>query len=193
MKHLSTDERLALIEGPGHPRHPHLAACRRCRSEIADARALLGEARAADVPEPSPLFWDHFSARVAARLDEAPRVDAAPHRAPWRILLPLAAGVMALVMMVAVGRDRVDVSSVRPSGGDVASKADAPRVEPLTEDGGWDVLGRFAADFDVDTLRESLGPSSSTMEAGVWQLNENERAELTRLLRAEMQAGRSGS
>ena len=33
---------------------------------------------ALDVPEPSPLFWDHFPNRVRAAIDAAPAAEAAP-------------------------------------------------------------------------------------------------------------------
>jgi hypothetical protein len=68
MTHLSPDERLALIESAGAPEHPHLSACARCRAEVEEGRAALGDARLSEVPEPSPLFWEHLSARVSERM-----------------------------------------------------------------------------------------------------------------------------
>ncbi len=191
MKHLSAEERLALIEALDEPRHPHLAACDRCRAAVAAARAVLLETRALDVPEPSPLFWDRFSARVSARLDEAPAGAEAAARIPWRILVPLAVGVMGLVMAVAVERERpAPATALAPAAAWDAALADAG---PAADDDAWSVLGHLAGDFDVETLNDSLGGPMSGAESALWDLSENERAELTRLLRAEMQPGRSGS
>jgi hypothetical protein len=188
MKHLSVDDRLALIEALGEPRHPHLAGCEQCRSEVASARAVLSGARETDVPEPSPLFWDHFSARVSARIDAEPGATAVRRRMPWRVLVPLAAAVAVMVMTVAVERGRPVAPTLPPVAAVVEDGAPAP------EEGGWVVLGDLAGDFDVETLGDSLGHSlSGGAESAVWRLNESERAELTRLLQAEMPGGRSGS
>jgi hypothetical protein len=190
MNHLTVDQRLALIESPGAPRHPHLETCERCRAEVASAREALSGVREAGVPEPSPLFWEHFSARVSARLDAEPAAAPDRWRLPWRALVPLAATVAALVLTVAVERGRPVAPSTAP-----AAAVEVPvDQEPVVDDEGWAVLGELAGDFDVDTLGDSLGHSlSEGAESVVWQLNEDERAELTRLLQAEMPGGRSGS
>jgi hypothetical protein len=190
MSHLSRDEWLALVESDEDPRSPHLAACERCREDVATGRALLAGLGRVDVPEPSPLFWDHFSARVAASLDAQP-APLVRRGTRWRILVPLAVGVAALVMAVALDRGRP-----APSGAPIQPAAVASDASPeqLGDDEHWQVLSSMAGDFDVETLSDSLGRSGETgSESAVWQLNEQERAELTRLLRAELQPGDSGS
>jgi hypothetical protein len=191
MKHLSLDERVALAEAPGEPSHPHLAVCAGCRDTVAAVRARLREAKSVEVPDPSPLFWEHFSARVSAGLDNAP-VAPAGWRIPWRVLVPLAVGAMGLVLAVSIHRGD------RP----VPAGASAPVVvsagNTAVADGGagadddaWTVLQDVASDFDVDTLGDSLGhPISGSAEAAVWNLSDDERAELGRLLGAELGSGR---
>src|SRR6266851_8000309 len=63
--HLNADELVDLAEG-ARPESsaPHLAACPQCRAQLDDLRAMMSAAAGVDVPEPSPLFWDHFSQRV---------------------------------------------------------------------------------------------------------------------------------
>src|SRR5258707_1769981 len=63
--HLSADELVDLAEG-ARPESsaPHLAACGPCRARLNDLRAMMSAVADVDVPEPSPLFWDHFSQRV---------------------------------------------------------------------------------------------------------------------------------
>jgi len=65
MTHLTSDELIDAMEGllPAE-RQAHLAACDACRRELAELSSVLGEAKRVSVPEPSPLFWQHFSSRV---------------------------------------------------------------------------------------------------------------------------------
>lgn len=49
-------------------RQSHAASCVVCRAELARLDEVLREVVAVDVPEPSPLFWDHLSARIRDRV-----------------------------------------------------------------------------------------------------------------------------
>ncbi len=191
MTHLSWEDRLAMIEAAGEPRHSHLAACDQCRADVIAARAVLNDAQEVDVPEPSPLFWDQFSRRVSEAL-EIPARPVAERWAPWRVLVPLAVGVAALVVTVVLDR-----SSVKPQLLPSITPPVADSGEPVraaTDDEQWLMLSGLAGDFDLETLSDSLGTSgSSGAERAVWQLNERERAELAALLQAELQARKSGS
>src|SRR5262245_8728068 len=108
MQHLSGDEFVDLVEGiVSDVDLPHLASCDRCRGQLADLRAALAmaaEKEVVDVPEPSPLFWDHFSARVR----EAVANEPAPPDGWWQrlwswpgVLAPVSA-VAAVVVVLAV-------------------------------------------------------------------------------------------
>jgi hypothetical protein len=63
--HLNADDLVELAEG-ARPESsaPHLAACPQCRAQLDELRAAMSALADLDVPEPSPLFWDHFSQRV---------------------------------------------------------------------------------------------------------------------------------
>jgi hypothetical protein len=50
----------------------HVAACADCAARVADARAGLALVSAADMPEPSPLYFDAFRGRVASAIDAPP-------------------------------------------------------------------------------------------------------------------------
>jgi hypothetical protein len=194
MTHLSVDERLAAIEDDGPNRHPHLAVCERCRRAVAEDRALLDIAGAADVPEPSPLFWDHFSRRVAAGVQERSGPGCERRRMSWRVLAPLAAAVTLLVLTVAIGSRPASPPRVPPAIAGALAIEGAVADQAADDDGGWTLLGEIAGDFDVETLGDSLGHSlPGGADSAVWQLNEDERAELARLLQAEMPSVRSGS
>ena len=76
MTHCSRSEFVDLIESSpslAPDRVRHVEACERCRAEAETLRAAVALARADDGAEPSPLFWDHFSMRVAEAVrNEAP-------------------------------------------------------------------------------------------------------------------------
>ena len=100
--HLHDDELIDLAESVrSEVSAPHLRSCAACRGKLADLRATLASVEAVDVPEPSPLFWDHFS----RRLHDAVAAEA-PGRTgrawlPW--LLPAAAAASLLLFVVAPG------------------------------------------------------------------------------------------
>lgn len=186
MKHLSTEERVRLAEGPADGPHPHLAECPQCRDEVTAARALLGEAKAVEVPEPSPLFWQHFSARVSERLAAERPARRPAWRSRWRILVPLAVGAMGLMLAVSVHWRRPPAAQVG-SAPSVSPVSAVNEAEAGVEDEAWTLLQGLAGDFDVETVGDSIGrPLSNGAESAVWSLSEAERFELGRLLSAEM-------
>src|SRR5580704_16254588 len=66
--HLTVEDFVDLAEGARDDASmPHLAVCAVCRRQLADLREMVSvgaAGRSSDVPEPSPLFWDHLSSRV---------------------------------------------------------------------------------------------------------------------------------
>src|SRR5258708_24891540 len=102
--HLSESEFVDLAEDTLDPRRAaHAESCASCREQADALRAMLRDAVSVEVPEPSPLFWDHLSARVR---DEV-AAEAVASRPGWiwsglRGLMPLAA-VAALVVAVISG------------------------------------------------------------------------------------------
>jgi hypothetical protein len=190
MRHLSTDERLAAIEAPGAPSHPHLSACEGCRREVVEARAAIAEVRAADVPEPSPLFWERFSARVSERVAREPVALPSRGRAVWRWLAPLATAAAIVVAVLTIGQRWAAEPTRLAAPGSIGEERGATigDVSPDADDA-WTILGRVAGEFDVETLGDSLGPAQpGAADAAVWDLSDGERAELTRLLQAEAPA-----
>src|SRR5688500_5208152 len=80
--HLSSQEFVnALDSALAAARQSHLDACASCQTQLAELRTLMQDAsHGADVPEPSPLFWDHFHSRVLT----AVQAEGQPgHRAWW--------------------------------------------------------------------------------------------------------------
>ena len=63
----------------------HLDRCPACRAAVSELSALLTALKSETVPEPSPLFWDHFSARVR----EATAQVTPPERRGWMFGQPV--------------------------------------------------------------------------------------------------------
>ncbi len=88
-RHLRDDEFVDWLDGALiETRAKHLEQCERCRAESDRLRSLMGTVRAAEVPEPSPLYWDNLSRRVRHRL------EAEPARLPWWHFRPITAGAL---------------------------------------------------------------------------------------------------
>ncbi len=98
--HLTPEELIDLADGArAEAGAPHLQSCEVCRHQVAALRKVLSTVAHApgspggpgvDVPEPSPLFWDHLSQRVrdAVAAEGTPAAQFAGRRAAlpgsWR-------------------------------------------------------------------------------------------------------------
>jgi hypothetical protein len=94
-RHLADERVLDLAEGAGSTEErAHVEGCAACASRVEATRGGMALARRAEVPEPSPLYWEAMRQSVGRRIGEEPRRAA---RWPW--LLPLlAAGALVAVL-----------------------------------------------------------------------------------------------
>ena len=70
--HVSDAALMDVVEGAaGERAEQHVARCAGCRARVDEARAALGFAAAAAVPEPIPAYWDVMRRRVGHALVEA--------------------------------------------------------------------------------------------------------------------------
>jgi hypothetical protein len=95
-RHVSDESLADLAEGGGaEADRVHAAGCGRCAARVEEARAGLALARRADVPEPSPLYWEAMRRNVGRRIAEE------PHGAQrWLWLVPVASAVVAVAVVV---------------------------------------------------------------------------------------------
>ena len=95
MMHLSDESVVELSTGEGDASDlAHAAACAPCARRVQDSRDALALLQRADVPEPSPLYWEALRSGVRQRIaDDKRRVSA------WMLLPPLAAAA-ALVFVL---------------------------------------------------------------------------------------------
>jgi hypothetical protein len=196
MSHLSRDERLlALDEALDATRQTHLASCMACRTEVEALRGVVARVRAVDVPEPSPLFWDHLAARVGDAIAREPAPVAT--RDWWS---PRLAWTAVAVVVAAAGAGYLTRSA--PPAAPIAAQV-APAVappapsdetrpgleldEPSTDDG-WALLAAVAEDADPD---ETFMPAAGEAELSISSLSAEERRALAGELAAALAPART--
>jgi hypothetical protein len=188
MRHLNPEELIDLAEGTrARATAPHLDECDACRRELAACESAIRTAASVDVPEPSPLFWDHLSRRVA----EAVAAEGAPPPS-WQtaltswswstIALSASGALMALLLVVALTMHESVRSGTAMSTPQVASGA--TESEPLSDDpAALGLVGELTADVDWDTVEGAgLAPDGSADHA-VTHLSAGELRELDRILK----------
>jgi hypothetical protein len=191
MKHLDHIHIVDALDGMTPDMARHLEACAACRAQLDDARLALVTIRGITPPEPSPLFWGRFAERVNARIDtpdrRAPDMGEGgwlPHALAW-------GGVLALVLAVV----SIIVAPRRPALPPVASTqieqsvqtADSPADADIEQDEAWAVIRNLAEEFDYDEARDAgVAPRAGSLDRAALELNDAERAELARLIDAEL-------
>ena len=194
MTHFSDTELVDLVEDTLEPRRAaHAETCAACREQADTLRAILRDTSAVDVPAPSPLFWEHFPARVRASLAAEP----APGRSGWlpigvRGLMPLAAAaalifaVFSGVMLVRGTRGGQPLTPVvaRDVPGSDARVDGTPDAENAEV---WAVLTAAASDVEFEDAHDAgMHVYPSAIDHAVQDLSAAERAELGRLLQSEL-------
>ena len=189
MTHLSEAEFVDLIDETLAPaRAAHLDTCAACREQAAALGVVLRDAAAVELPEPSPLFWDHLQARVRAAIDAEPR-PAASRWGGFRTLVPAAAAaalVVAVLSGVVPRVTRDDPSSARPAAANGVVAPD-PGVDVTIDPADaevWEVLTSAASIDEANGAGMRAQPAA--VEHAVQRLSSAELTELGRLLQAEL-------
>jgi anti-sigma-K factor RskA len=182
--HLSPDALVDLAERTANDADvPHLRTCERCRRQLDELRTMMSAAADVDVPEPSPLFWQHFSSRV----QESVSAEGQPGQARtwswtrgWRAWAVPVGAVAALVLAVVIG-SRVPAPAPAKS---AANRADAASsVDPLPDDPALNLVADLAATMNYDDASElEVGTHVGSADEAVGGLSAGERQELRRLL-----------
>jgi hypothetical protein len=188
VRHLTPAEFVDAAEGTLQAaRERHLAQCEACRGELAALVALMHKASDEPVPEPSPLFWDHLSARVAAAVRAEARHQPRERtwwlqRPGWVPLAALATAILAIVATVPWGRP-VDGDAPTAAALVTAAAADDDAVD----DGEWSALAELVGPLDWEAAGAaglSLAPGDTELE--LLDLTPDERRELSRLIAGEL-------
>jgi hypothetical protein len=189
MRHLDDVELVDWIDRAlPQSRAAHLDACAACRERADALRQELERLQTAssDVPEPSPLFWTHFSHRVHDAVCELPEP---PDRAAWfrpAYWTAAAAAVVLAAIAIAwnVGRSAPPADTRLAS---APTESAAPLSDPsninLDEDEEWALVRIMADDVQWEDAQEAgLTVSPGSAERVALELSSAERQELARLL-----------
>jgi len=154
-----TDEKLmdTLFGTLDVPASAHLAACPACAARLEEVRAGLDAARTAEVPEPSPLYWEAFRRQVGGRIER----EGAARRWRWT-LVPAFAAAAALLVLVPLSWRGPAVPSPAPA---LPAWSALP---PADEDDGLDVLEGVAlaeAELPAVTSRRAVVESLAELTA----------------------------
>jgi hypothetical protein len=173
-RHLSGERLLDAVESTiDASERAHLEECSECRALLDEAREGLRLARDADVPEPSPLYWEAFRRQVGRRISE----ERSPGRS-W--LLPLAAAAAAAAFLVPL------TSGVVPKGPVGAPVLPAwSALPPAEDDDGLALLaGSDVAEADLAVVEDVRG-----VDELLGDLSEEEQDAVGRLLRERTPEG----
>jgi hypothetical protein len=194
-RHFTSEQLIALAEDAGtklsESQALHLGQCAECRHQVADLRAMMTAVEDATVPEPSPLFWDHFSARVrdaVAAEQNPPSLGSGPW--PWFRAKALWLGAAVVAVLAVAVIVRIDRNA--PSSSVSISTSGTEAVDPFgaVEDASLSLVADLAADLDWEAATEAGFTTHVSVDA-VMQLTDAERRELRQLLQGEL--GRTGA
>jgi hypothetical protein len=197
--HLNAEALVDIAEGTRpESAAPHLAACELCRAQVRELRAMMLAAQDVEVPEPSPLFWDHLSSRVSrAVAEEGPRLALFSFLRTRTFQASAFVAVMALLVAVVLTPRipaPVPASIDAPAPGSVAEAdigLELIRDVTSDDDASLTVVASLTDDVDMETAREAgLAPRGSA-EHAVTHMSAGELRELGRLLQEEL--ARSGA
>jgi hypothetical protein len=186
--HLSAEELVDIAEGARpEASAPHLRSCDACRRHVAALRSTMTTVVSVEVPEPSPLYWEHLSAcvRDVVAAEGAPPASRGSWKwngLPWAATA--AAVALAMYMTIPDGR----VASPRPA--DVAAAPVAvldrnpPPIEPLgaADDPSLSIVADLTAQLDPDAAADTGWGHVGAVDEAVSNLTADERVELRRLL-----------
>jgi hypothetical protein len=157
---------------------------------VAGLASALETTQQVAVPEPSPLFWEHFSRRVrdAVSAESAAGGGSWQPLAAWRVLVPLAGLALVVAALVVAMPRRAEVPvDLAPA---VVHQIAGERVGE--NESGWLLVAELVGPIDWETATEAgLGIRPGAAELAVLDLTAEERRELGRLLDAELRRPKS--
>jgi hypothetical protein len=192
MTHLSELELVDVIEGVlARERRGHLDACASCRERVDDLRVAWEQASDAGMPEPSPLFWDQFSARVREGVESAGQPAISGTWLGWLRHDGLAWAVSAALIAILIVGAAWRVTAPSPDPPPVANRSSQPvgnDADPadIDADPAWAVVRTVSDEVRWDdAVVAGIDAQPGATERAARSLSAAERSELVRLLLAE--------
>lgn len=207
--HLSPEAFVDVLDGTAPEQDVlHVGSCDECSNRLVQLRTSLHAAMQADVPEPSPLFWEHLSSRVR---EDVRREAQQPARGTgwttalgfswWRFAGLASAGVAAVALVVSLDTSRVlkapsapETSASQPSDPlptpvSPVQGASSDSFDSLDQDGPLGFVADLASGLDWDDAAQFGLSSPGEVDRSLVDLDEGDRVELSRLLRDALGSG----
>jgi hypothetical protein len=184
MRHLTAQQVVDAAEGDREQGiSAHLLNCRDCTTRVDEMRAMLDMVASVPALEPSPLFWEHFGARVNAAID----APASSGGWIWTGVILIAIGFFATRTAIVVRPDRVVGTVASTPQADGPTDLSSPAEDRLEEDAAWAVMQSLAIELHYDDVAEAgVLPRAGSVERAATELPPDERAELVRLIQDEL-------
>jgi len=151
----------------------HVSQCRECGARVEEVRLGFGLARGAEVPEPSPLYWESFRRQVDGRIATTSPVTAWKRWAFAPVLTLAACLMVALSLLLPTSR-----VSAPPAPAALPAWSALP---PNEDDEGLEVLQAMTLSEDEPSLSPGEGVAQH-----VEGLSEEESLALANALRQEL-------
>jgi hypothetical protein len=190
MRHLSPEELVDLAEGTLQDAL-HVRSCEVCRRRLADLRSVMSAVGSVEAPEPSPLFWDHLSARVRDAIASEPASRTPILGAwPWISKRAVWAGALAVGVLVAAVVTRLERAPTpdQPAAGSTTAGVELRGSFGLPDDDpSFALVADLVTELDWEVAHEAgLITDAGDDEGILTQLSEGERQALHELLKAEL-------
>jgi negative regulator of sigma E activity len=185
MKHLGPAEFVDALEDRLTPvTGRHLAACDRCRTELNELRQVAGAVAGEPAEPPSPLFWEHFSARVRAATNDLNTPRPRWWMTGWQPIAAAACVVVAVFTAQALHNRSTSSVGRRAPVADVARGPEFGAI--LADDESLNFVVQVAAGVPADDLQQAAWPNADATDAAVELLSPEQRVELARLVTARI-------
>lgn len=188
MSHLSPDELVDAVEGTlAATRQEHSRVCADCARQAAQLAAVLREAQQIAVPEPSPLYWDHFSARVQRAIAvPSEEIGRWQRQARWFALASVGAAIAIVVVLGGSAVRPPADQSPNPVGNTRTADAAPDDLDTLGEQE-WQLVSHIVGAIDIDAANDAgILVRPGEIERAALELTAVEQRELVRLLQAEI-------
>jgi len=196
--HLAGHELVDALDGTLDSRRlAHAASCHTCSEQVEEVRAIAGDVRAVEVPEPPAFFWNQLSARVRAAVAEEQR----PGRwaLAWR---RWGRPALAIAAAVVIAGTIASLTGLWPSSSGTSAPPPAVALqtqddpEPdedvfaqIDSDEAWALVRTLAEDLDHDEMEgEGVSARPGAADHLASELTAAERIELARLLQEQLKS-----
>jgi hypothetical protein len=190
LKHLRPEEFVDFVDG-GKRSTSHLDACPECRDHLDQMRQTMKMVADTDVPEPSPIFWDHLSSRVHEAIANDISI-ARPWLTGWFVPASVAAIIaLAFALSIYAPSRSANQQTPQPSASAAVTESIESTRELLADTTANDndpsllIVSDLASAIDLDDASDAGMAPDNSAEHAITHMSTAELGELRLLLQEE--------